>query len=47
MKKTPSRNTGQAINLAELIDNMPEGELITLHNIIVNRLNTLQRQRTM
>lgn len=46
MKKTPSRNTGQVINLAELIDDMPEEELITLHNIIVNRLNSLQRQRT-
>ncbi|MFT2794056.1 hypothetical protein ACMV5I_29245, partial [Serratia sp. T13T92] len=46
MKKTPSRNTRQAINLAELIDDMPEEELITLHNIIVNRLNSLQRQRT-
>ncbi|WP_181375136.1 DUF2645 family protein [Pectobacterium carotovorum] len=28
MKKTPSRNTRQAINLAELIDEMPEEELI-------------------
>ncbi|NXZ90133.1 hypothetical protein HZI30_24750 [Serratia fonticola] len=46
MKNAPSRNTRQAINLAELIDDMPEEELITLHNIIVNRLNSLQRQRT-
>ncbi|ECF5956181.1 hypothetical protein FNJ09_19810 [Salmonella enterica subsp. salamae] len=46
MKKPPSENIGPAINLAELIDDMPEEVLITLHNIIVNRLNMLQRQRT-
>jgi len=46
MKKPPSGNTGQTINLAELIDDMPEEVLITLHNLIVNRLNMLQRQRT-
>lgn len=45
MKKPPSGNTGQAINLADFIDDMPEDVLITLHNLIVNRLNTLQRQR--
>lgn len=41
MKKTPSGNTGQTINLVELIDDMPEDVLITLHNLIVNRLNML------
>lgn len=46
MKKPPLRNTGQTINLAELIDDMSEEVLITLHNLIVNRLNMLQRQRT-
>ena len=46
MKKPPSGNIGQTINLAELIDDMPEEVLITLHNLIVNRLNMLQRQRT-
>lgn len=46
MKKPPLRNTGQTINLAELIDDMSEEMLITLHNLIVNRLNILQRQRT-
>ncbi|EGQ7035749.1 hypothetical protein I5602_003513 [Salmonella enterica] len=46
MKKPPLRSTGQTINLAELIDDMPEEVLITLHNLIVNRLNMLQRQRT-
>lgn len=46
MKKPPLRNTGQTINLAELIDDMPEEVLMTLHNLIVNRLNMLQRQRT-
>jgi hypothetical protein len=45
MKKPPSGNTGQTINLAELIDDMPEEVLITLHNLLVNRL-MLQRQRT-
>ena len=29
MKKPPSGNTGQTINLAELIDDMPEEVLIT------------------
>lgn len=46
MKKLPSGNTGQTINLAEFINDMPEDVLITLHNLIVNRLNMLQRQRT-
>lgn len=46
MKKPPSGNIWQTINLAELIDDMPEEVLITLHNLIVNRLNMLQRQRT-
>lgn len=46
MKKPSSGNTGQTINLAELIDDMPEEVLITLHNLIVNRLNMLQRQST-
>jgi hypothetical protein len=46
MKKPPSGNTGQTINLAELIDDIPEEVLITLHNLIVNRLNMLHRQRT-
>ena len=39
MKKPPLRNTGQVINLAELIDDMSEEKLVALHNIIVNRLN--------
>ncbi|EGN4240147.1 hypothetical protein IHZ73_004491 [Salmonella enterica] len=46
MKKPSRGNTGQAINLAELIDDMAEEKLIALHNIIVNRLNMLHRQRT-
>lgn len=46
MKKPPSGNTGKAINLTELIDDMPEEVLITLHNLVVNRLNMLQSQRT-
>lgn len=46
MKKTSRGNTGQVINLAELIDDMTEEKLIALHNIIVNRLNMLHRQRT-
>jgi len=46
MKKQSRGNTGQIINLAELIDDMSEDKLIALHNIIVDRLNMLHRQRT-
>lgn len=46
MKKPSSGNIGQIINLSELINDMPEEVLITLHNLIVNRLNMLHRQRT-
>lgn len=46
MKKPPLRNTGQTINLGELIDDMSEEKLVALHNIIVNRLNMLHHQRT-
>lgn len=46
MKKPPSGNTGKAINLAELIDDMSEEKLVALHNIIVNRLNMLHHLRT-
>lgn len=46
MKKHLTRNSAQTINLVELIEDMPEETLITLHNHIVDRLNLLQRQRT-
>lgn len=46
MKKQSRGNTSQVINLAELIDDMSEEKLIALHNIIVDRLNMLHRQRT-
>lgn len=47
MKKQITRNQQQAINIDALIDDMPEAVLRTLHDRIVNRLNMLQRQRTM
>nr|WP_155402925.1 hypothetical protein [Methanosarcina mazei] len=45
MKKPPLRDTGQPIRLAELIGDMSEDVLITLHNLIVDRLSMLHRQR--
>lgn len=46
-QKQAARSDQQAINIDELIDKMPEAVLRTLHDRIVNRLNALQRQRTM
>lgn len=46
-KKQVTRSSQQAINIDELIDEMPEAVLRTLHDRIVNRLNVLQRQRVM
>ncbi|MGX5057097.1 hypothetical protein ACWKX9_26260, partial [Enterobacter asburiae] len=46
MKKPPSKNIGQTINLAELIADMSEEKLVALHNTVVNRLNMLHHQRT-
>ncbi len=45
-QKPIARSHQQAINIDELIDDMSEAVLRTLHDRIVNRLNTLQRQRT-
>ncbi|HBA3615009.1 TPA: hypothetical protein J5F84_004884 [Escherichia coli] len=48
MKKTSRENNGQLRSpesLAQIIDDMPEDVLIFLHNVIVRRLNLLQRQR--
>lgn len=46
-QKQVARSDQQAINIDKLIDEMPEAVLRTLHDRIVNRLNALQRQRTM
>lgn len=46
-KKQVTRSSQQAISIDELIDEMPEAVLRTLHDRIVNRLNVLQRQRVM
>lgn len=46
-KKQVTRSNQQAINIDELIDEMPEAVLRTLHDRIVNRLNVLQRQQVM
>ncbi|OTA14553.1 hypothetical protein Xvie_03644 [Xenorhabdus vietnamensis] len=46
MKKQTTREL-QGLNIDELVDEMPEAVLRTLHDRIVNRLNMLQRQRTM
>jgi len=46
-KKQVTRSNQQAFNIDEVIDEMPEAVLKTLHDRIVNRLNVLQRQRVM
>lgn len=46
-QKQCTRSHHQSINIDELVDEMPEAALRTLHDRIVNRLNMLQRQRTM
>ncbi|CNI66325.1 hypothetical protein [Yersinia pekkanenii] len=46
-KKQGTRSHHQAINIDELVDEMPEAVLKKLHDRVVNRLNMLQRQRTM
>lgn len=46
-QKQGTRSHHQAINIDELVDEMSEAALRTLHDRIVNRLNMLQRQRTM
>lgn len=46
-QKQVTQSSQQAIKINKLIDEMPEDVLRTLHDRIVNRLNTLQHQRTM
>ena len=43
-KKDSSHNMGE-IDIAELINDMPQDALITVHNMIVDRLRVLQRQQ--
>ena len=44
MKKKASSNNIVEIDIAELINEMPQDALITVHNMIVERLRLLQRQ---
>ncbi|MGP4122986.1 MAG: hypothetical protein ACTXOO_06000 [Sodalis sp. (in: enterobacteria)] len=46
-QKQGAESHHQVINVDELVDEMPEVALKTLHDRIVKRLNILQRQRTM
>ena len=45
MKKKAISNNTVEIDIAELINEMPQNALITVHNMIVDRLRFLQRQQ--
>jgi predicted extracellular nuclease len=46
-QKQTARSYHQTLNIDELINDLPEEILRTLHDRIVSQLNKLQRQRTM